>query len=104
MKKISIFGGFPHLYSKVRAVCFSLSRHDLIKKVSASTRRKLESNCDAYRDDEEVMQDLADGLQWERYKHDLVHSILREQQKEFYLVSYTDRFQKSIKKQNSWKP
>lgn len=83
---------------------FLYFRHDLIKKVSASTRRKLENNCDAYRDDQEVMQDLADGLQWERYKHDLVHSILREQKKEFYLVSYTDRFHKCIKKENRWKP
>lgn len=79
-------------------------RHDLLKKVNAATRRKLESNCDAYRTDQEVMQDLVKGLKWERYKHDLVHSILREQSKEFYLVSYTDRFRAHMKGDDNWKP
>ncbi|GMH37082.1 hypothetical protein BSKO_04955 [Bryopsis sp. KO-2023] len=81
-----------------------LTRHDLLNKVNVSTRRKLENSSDAYRVDRDLMIDLVDGLKWERYKHDLVHSLLREQQKEFYLLSYTDRYRGHMKSENGWKP
>lgn len=79
-------------------------RHDLLNKVNATTRRKLGEHNDSYSGDGDLMEDLAEGLQWERYKHDLVQSILRERQKEFYLVSYTERFRGHMKGEIDWKP
>ena len=81
-----------------------MKRHDLLNKVDSSTRKKLEEHSEAYRNDRELLEDLIDGLRWEKYKSDLVRSILVERKKEHYLVQHDRNLQNGDKEMPSWKP
>ena len=81
-----------------------ICRHDLLNKIDGSTRKRLEEHGDAYRNDNELLTDLIEGLKWERYKAHLVKSILAERQKEHYLVSHTDRYGDEREHVPKWKP
>lgn len=74
-------------------------RHDLLNKVDSSTRKKLEEHSESYRNDKELLDDLIEGLKWEKYKSDLVRSILVERKKECYLVQRA-----GDKEIPSWRP
>lgn len=91
------------LYFVLIAKLLSL-RHDLLNKVNSSTRRKLEEHSECYRNDRELLEDLTESIKWEKYKSELIQSVLKERQKEHYLVSYTDMYQDSNNSIPTWRP
>ncbi|KAK9824275.1 hypothetical protein WJX72_009107 [[Myrmecia] bisecta] len=66
-----------------------LTKHDLLSQVNGNARAKLESMADSYTPDAAMLKALEKSLQWERYKFDLVSSILWERGRQDRLVDYT---------------